>query len=67
MTHTNSKTDNSDLRNKKCLDHQFSIFFTKNLIKLQESLNSPVENKNDLELDFKGFFLHGFLLFRHCT
>ena len=28
---------------------------------------SPVENKNDLELDFKVFFLRGFLLFRHCT
>ena len=32
----------SDLRNK-CLDHQFSIVFTKNLIKLHESLNNVLK------------------------
>ena len=33
---------NSDLRNK-CLDHQFSIVFTENLIKLHESLNNNLK------------------------
>ena len=29
---------------------------------------SPVENQNDLTLDFKGFFfLYWFLLLRHCS
>ena len=32
----------SDLRNK-CLDHQFSIVFTENLIKLHESLNNNLK------------------------
>ena len=40
--HTHLKTDNSDLRNKY-LDDQFSIVFTKNLIKLQESLNNNLK------------------------
>ena len=36
------KDSRSDLRNK-CLDHQFSIVFTKNLIKLHESLNNNLK------------------------
>ena len=36
------KDSKSDLRNK-CLDHQFSIVFTKNLIKLHESLNNNLK------------------------
>ena len=36
------KDSRSDLRSK-CLDHQFSIVFTKNLIKLHESLNNNLK------------------------
>ena len=36
------KDSKSDLRNK-CLDHQFSNVFTKNLIKLHESLNNNLK------------------------
>ena len=38
------KDSRSDLRNK-CLDHQFSIVFTKNLIKSHESLNNKQKAK----------------------
>ena len=36
------KDSKSDLRNI-CLDHQFSNVFTKNLIKLHESLNNNLK------------------------
>ena len=41
-----------------------SVIFSRHQIFSIYTTNSLVENKNDLELDF---FLHGFLLFRHCT